>query len=235
MSPSPRTQSFTVKPADEERDPTGRSDPVISPIHAQLAERLRQHYSEVAPIEIGPRLAAVLNRLSAALDAAEVGRQVPHAFKDDLIALAPRLRRYALTLTFDGVEADDLVQFTLLKAWEHRQRFQPGTSLVAWLFTILRNGFINGRRKRRLEVPDPDGVHATALSEPAAQEHSMGLTEVRAAIDRLEPAYREALILVAVDGLPYEAAASVIGCPAGTVKSRVTRARDRLLQELGER
>ncbi|MCX4198626.1 sigma-70 family RNA polymerase sigma factor [Methylobacterium organophilum] len=106
---------------------------------------------------------------------------------------------------------------------------------MAWLFTILRNGFINGRRKRRLEVPDPDGVHATALSEPAAQEHSMGLTEVRAAIDRLEPAYREALILVAVDGLPYEAAASVIGCPAGTVKSRVSRARDRLLQELGER
>ncbi|WCS25207.1 sigma-70 family RNA polymerase sigma factor [Methylobacterium sp. NMS14P] len=224
-----------MKPADEERDPTGTSDPAISRVHAQIGERLRKYYSEVAPIEIGSRLADVLDRLSAALDAAEAGQQVPGAFKDDLIALVPRLRRYALSLTFDGVEADDLVQFTLLKAWEHRQRFQPGTRLVAWLFTILRNGFINGRRKRRLEIPDPDGVHATALSEPAAQEHSMGLKEIEAAIDRLEPAYREALILVAVDGLPYEVAASVIGCPAGTVKSRVSRARDRLLHELGER
>ncbi|WP_331313147.1 sigma-70 family RNA polymerase sigma factor [Methylobacterium mesophilicum] len=235
MSPTHRAQSFTVEPSDEECDRTRASDPVISHVHAQLGLRLRQYYSEVAPIEIGSRLSAVLDRLSAALDAAESGRQVPYAFKDDLIALVPRLRRYALSLTFDGVEADDLVQFTLLKAWEHRQRFQPGTSLAAWLFTILRNGFINGRRKRRLEVPDPDGVHATARSEPAAQEHSMGLKEVQAAIDRLEPAYREALILVAVDGLPYEAAASVIGCPAGTVKSRVSRARDRLLNELGER
>ncbi|UIN34106.1 MULTISPECIES: sigma-70 family RNA polymerase sigma factor [Methylobacterium] len=235
LSPPHRAQSFTVKPAVEERDPAGASDPVISYIQAQLGHRLRQYYSEVAPIEMSSRLAGVLGRLSAALDAAESERQVPGAFKDDLIALVPRLRRYALSLTFDGVEADDLVQFTLLKAWEHRQRFQPGTSLVAWLFTILRNGFINGRRKRRFEVPDPDGAHAVTLFEPAAQEHSMGLKEVRAAIDRLDPAYREALILVAVDGLAYEAAASVIGCPPGTVKSRVSRARDRLLHELGER
>lgn len=91
---------------------------------------------------------------------ADTRRALPNAFKDDLIGLVPRLRRYALSLTVDGNEADDLVQFTLLKAWEHRGRFEPGTSLVAWLFTILRNGFINGRRKRSREVPDPDGVHA---------------------------------------------------------------------------
>jgi RNA polymerase sigma-70 factor (ECF subfamily) len=223
-----------VQPANEKRDPADASDPVISYVHAQLGHRLRQYYSEVVAVDVGSRLAAVLDRLSAALDAAEAGGQVPDAFKDDLIALVPRLRRYALSLTFDGAEADDLVQFTLLKAWEHRERYEPGTRLVAWLFTILRNGFINGRRKRRLEIADPDGLHAATVSEPAAQDHALGLKEVQAAIDRLEPAYREALLLVAIDGLPYEAAAAVIGCPAGTVKSRVSRARDRLLRDLGE-
>ncbi|WP_267422844.1 sigma-70 family RNA polymerase sigma factor [Methylobacterium sp. GC_Met_2] len=168
-----------------------------------------------------------------ALDTADLRRQVPNAFKDDLIGLVPRLRRYALSLTFDGNEADDLVQLTLLKAWEHRGRFEPGTSLVAWLFTILRNGFINGRRKRSREVPDPDGAHAANLSEPPRQDHTLRLRDLQAAIGRLEPAHREALMLVAVDGLPYEAAASVIGCPSGTVKSRVSRARERLTRELG--
>jgi RNA polymerase sigma-70 factor, ECF subfamily len=201
-------------------------------VHAELGQRLRQYYPEVAEIDSHSPLGAVLQRLSLALDAADASRQLPSAFKDDLITLVPRLRRYALSLTFDGNEADDLVQFTLLKAWEHRSRFQPGTSLVAWLFTILRNSFINGRRKRSRELPDPDGAHAALLSEPARQDHALQLRDLQAAISRLDPAHREALMLVAVDGLPYEAAATVMGCPAGTVKSRVSRARDRLLQEL---
>jgi RNA polymerase sigma-70 factor, ECF subfamily len=227
-----------VQPADKQRDPADASGSVISQIHDQLGHRLRIYYSEVVAVEAGSRLAAVMARLSAVLDAAPdpagAGRTVPSTFKDELIALVPRLRRYALSLTFDAAEADDLVQFTLLKAWEHRDRFQPGTSLVAWLFTIQRNGFINGRRKHRLEVRDPDGIHAAALSEQAGQDHSLGLRELQAAIDRLEPAHREALMLVAVDGLPYEAAAAVIGCPPGTVKSRVSRARSRLTRDLSD-
>ncbi|WP_331293310.1 MULTISPECIES: sigma factor [Methylobacterium] len=211
-SPAHRPERFTVKPADEVRDPAGAPESVISHVHAQLGHRLRQYYSEVEPIEIGSRLVGALDRLVAALDATEVGHRILGAFKDDLIAPVPRLRRYALSPTFDGLAADDLVQLTLLEAWEHRQRFQPGTGLVAWLFTILRNGFINGRRKRRLEVSDLDGLHAATLSEPTAQEHGMGLKEVQAAIDCLEPAYCEALILLAVDGLPRQAAAaSAIG------------------------
>ena len=86
------------------------------------------------------------------------------ALGERLLVWLPRLRRYAMSLAYDSSEADDLVQLTLLKAWEHRERFQAGTSLVAWLFTILRNGFINGRRKRRYEVPDPNGLHAAASS-----------------------------------------------------------------------
>jgi RNA polymerase sigma-70 factor, ECF subfamily len=221
-----------VQPADELQDPAATAGSNLSHVHANLGERLRQYYPEVASIDPDSPLGAVMQRLSKALDVADANRAVPHAFKDDLISLVPRLRRYALSLTFDGNEADDLVQFTLLKAWEHRAHFQPGTSLVAWLFTILRNTFINGRRKRSREVADPDGLYASTLSEPARQDHTLNLRDLQAAIDRLEPAHREALMLVAVDGLPYEAAATVIGCPTGTVKSRVSRARDRLVQEL---
>jgi RNA polymerase sigma-70 factor (ECF subfamily) len=223
-----------VQPADKQREPADASGSIISQVHAQLGDQLRQYYSEVAEIDPGSRLGRVLGRLSAALDAAEAGRQVPGAFKDDLIDMVPRLRRYAMSLAHDSSEADDLVQLTLLKAWEHRERFQPGTSLVAWLFTILRNGFINGRRKRRYEVPDPNGLHAAAMTEPAGQDHALHLQEVQAALDRLEPPHREALMLIAVEGLPYEAAAAVLGCPPGTVKSRVSRARDRLIRVLGE-
>ena len=223
-----------MQPADEQREPADASGSVISQLPAQLGDRLRQYYSEVVEIEPGSRLGGVLERLSAALDAAESDRQVPGAFKDDLIGMVPRLRRYAMSLAYDSSEADDLVQLTLLKAWEHRERFQAGTSLVAWLFTILRNGFINGRRKRRYEVPDPNGLHAAALTEPAGQDHALRLQEVQAALDGLEPPHREALMLVAIEGLPYEAAAAVLGCPPGTVKSRVSRARDRLTRALGE-
>ena len=222
-----------MQPADELRDAADDAGRRRTFFPGDLGDRLREYYPEVAAVDPGSSLGAVLGRLSVALDLADTRRALPTAFKDELIGLVPRLRRYALSLTFDGNEADDLVQFTLLKAWEHRGRFEPGTSLVAWLFTILRNGFINGRRKRSREVPDPDGVHAAHLSEPPGQDHTLRLRDLQAAIGRLEPAHREALMLVAVDGLPYEAAASVIGCPSGTVKSRVSRARDRLIQELG--
>lgn len=223
-----------MNPADEQREPADASGSVISHVHAQRGERPPKYYSEVVEIDPGSRLGGVLARLSAALDAAEAERQVPGTFKHDLIDMVPRLRRYALSLAFDSSEADDLVQFTLLKAWEHRARFQTGTSLVAWLFTILRNGFINGRRKLRYEVPDPTGLHASALTEPAGQDHRMHLQAVQAALDRLEPPHREALLLVAVEGLAYGDAAAVLGCPPGTVKSRVSRARDRLTRVLGE-
>ncbi len=221
-----------VQPASEQREPVSDAGSVNAHLQGQLGDRLRQYYPEV--VEIDPRspLGAVLGHLSAILGGAEIDRHVPGAFRDDLIGLVPRLRRYALSLTFDANEADDLVQFTLLKAWEHRGRFRAGTSLVAWLFTILRNGFINGRRKHRRDVPNPDRVHPAALAEPAGQGHALGLRPLQVAIDRLEPAHREALVLVAVEGLPYDAAAAVIGCPADIVKSRVSRARDRLTQDL---
>ncbi|TNC09929.1 sigma-70 family RNA polymerase sigma factor [Methylobacterium terricola] len=201
-------------------------------MRSHLGGLLRDSYPEIAALDPASRLGEVLARLTLALDAAQAGGDVSAGFKADLIGAVPRLRRYAQSLTRHGPDADDLVQQTLLKAWEHRRQFVPGTSLPAWLFAILRNGFFNGRRKHRLEVPDPDGTHAAGLANAAEQEHKASLRDLQAALDRLDSAHREALVLVAVEGMTYEAAAGVIGCPAGTVKSRVSRARDRLALDL---
>lgn len=224
--------SSAVRADDEPAEPVAAPDDAIALLPSHLGGLLRNYYPEAVAVEPGSRLGDVLARLTAALDAAQAGREVPAEFKAGLLGAVPRLRRYAQSLTGHGAEADDLVQHTLLKAWEHRRQFAPGTSLSAWLFAILRNGFFNGRRKHRLEVPDPDGVHAAGLSSAAEQEHRADLRDLQDALDRLEPVQREALVLVAVEGLSYDAAAAVIGCPPGTVKSRVSRARDRLAEDL---
>jgi len=189
-------------------------------------------YPEVARVDEASPLGLVLRRLARALDAAETHPE--RGFTTDLVGVVPDLRRYALSLTRDATESEDLVQFTLLKGWEHRASYRPGTSLKAWLFTILRNGHLNVRMKYRREVPDPEGSHAAGLASLADQEHRLAVHDVQEALARLEPAQREALLLVAVEDLTYEAAAARIGCPPGTVKSRVSRARERLAVELGE-
>lgn len=217
----------------EDHDPVSASGDVLTFVNAQLGQRLREYYPQVVEIAPDSRLGRVLARLTEALRVPGAGG-IPAAFKDDLVGMVPRLRRYAMSLTHDAVEADDLVQHTLLKAWESRHRFEMGSNLVAWLFTILRNGHINGRRKYWREVADPDGAHAGTLAEPAAQEHTIDLHDLQQALERLDAAHREALTLIAVEGLTYEAAAAIIGCPPGTVKSRVSRARDRLSHELGQ-
>jgi RNA polymerase sigma-70 factor (ECF subfamily) len=108
-----------------------------------------------------------------------------------------------------------------------------GTNLKAWLCTILRNQFYTEIRKRRREVEDADGAMAAEMIAPAAQEHGSDLQTVWQYIDRLPPLQREALLLVGAQGLTYEAAAEVMGCEVGTVKSRVSRARALLAEKLG--
>lgn len=145
-------------------------------------------------------------------------------FSGGLIAALPALRAFAMSLAQSG-QADDLVQETLLKAWQNQGRFVPGTNLNAWLFTILRNQFYTQYRKRRREVEDRDGDAAGQLITLPNQEHRATLSKVAAALQKLPPNQREALILVGAQGLTYEAAAEVMGCQTGTVKSRVSRSR----------
>jgi RNA polymerase sigma-70 factor (ECF subfamily) len=150
-------------------------------------------------------------------------------WREDLLAQTPALRAFAWSLSHDAAEADDLVQDTLVRAWSHRDRFTQGTNLRAWLFTILRNTFYTALSRRRREVRDEDGQEAARLVSPADQEWSVSLNDLRTALNRLPPTHREALVLVGGAGMTYQEAADVCGCAIGTIKSRVNRARARLM------
>lgn len=151
-------------------------------------------------------------------------------WRDAVVALIPTLRAFAWSLCHNASDADDLVQDTLIKAWTNRDKFADGTNLRAWLFTILRNTYYTSMVRRRREVRDEDGVHAAALTSPANQDWSVAMSALSEALKRLPPEHREALILVGGAGLTYEEAAEICGCALGTIKSRVNRARARLLK-----
>jgi RNA polymerase sigma-70 factor (ECF subfamily) len=125
-------------------------------------------------------------------------------------------------------KADDLVQETLVKAWDKHASFQPGTNLKAWLFTILRNEFYSQMRKRGREVQDSDGLMTARLAVHPAQQGQLDLEDFRTALEQLPEDQREAIILIGASGFSYEEAAEICGCAVGTIKSRVSRARARL-------
>jgi RNA polymerase sigma-70 factor (ECF subfamily) len=151
-------------------------------------------------------------------------------WREAVVALIPALRAFAWSLSHNSADADDLVQETLIKAWSHRDRFEPGTNLRAWLFTILRNTYYTAVVRRRREVRDEDGKYAATLSAGPTQDWSLAMRALQAALARLPDEHREALILVGAAGLTYEEAADICGCALGTIKSRVNRARARLLK-----
>ncbi len=161
----------------------------------------------------------------------EPGHTDGQSLKRDLIAAIPNLRAFAVSICGNPDRADDLVQETLVKAWGSLDSFAEGTNLTAWLFTILRNIYYSEFRKRRREAPDPDGAIASArLIAPESQNAHMDFLDFREALQKLPLDQREALILVAASGLSYEEAAEICGCAAGTMKSRVNRARNRLTE-----
>jgi RNA polymerase sigma-70 factor (ECF subfamily) len=148
--------------------------------------------------------------------------------KTELLAAVPRLRAFAMSLCGQSDQADDLVQETLVRAWAHLGSFEPGTNMAGWLYTILRNEFYSRFRKRRHEVADPDGMLAARLATGPTQDSHMQFLDFRAALFRLAPEQREALMLVGASGLSYEDAAAMCNCAVGTMKSRVNRARNKL-------
>lgn len=152
------------------------------------------------------------------------------SWRDEVVGLIPALRAFAWSLSHNGSDADDLVQDALIKAWSNREKFEPGTNLRAWLFTILRNTYYTNMIRRRREVPDEGGEYANGLKAPATQDWSMAMRSLQAALAQLPDEHREALILVGAAGLSYEEAAEICNCALGTIKSRVNRARTRLLK-----
>ncbi|HEV2900419.1 MAG TPA: sigma-70 family RNA polymerase sigma factor [Pseudaminobacter sp.] len=154
--------------------------------------------------------------------------------RSEFVALIPALRAFARTLSRDGSEADDLVQETLMKGIANINRFQPGTSLKAWLFTIMRNTFYTRIKRANREGP---GLLDCASSRPAiaaSQEWRLRSQEMARAIDALPDDQRQVIVLIGVLGTSYDDAASICGCAIGTIKSRLSRARNRLLETLGE-
>lgn len=148
--------------------------------------------------------------------------------REALLAAVPGLRAFAISLSGQVDRADDLVQDTLLRALSNLHRFEPGTNLNAWLFTILRNLFHSEYRKRRREVEDPDGSFAGRLKVQPEQGVHLDFEDFRAALAQLPSDQREALLLVGASGFSYEEAAHICDCAVGTIKSRVNRARIRL-------
>ncbi len=150
-----------------------------------------------------------------------------------LLGSIPALRAFAFSLTHDPDRSDDLVQDTLMRAWAKADSFTPGTNLTAWLFTILRNLFYSEQRKRKREVEDADGAFAARLASLPEQEVRVEMESFRLALEHLPAPQREALILIGAHGFSYDEAANVCGVAVGTVKSRVNRARTRLVELLG--
>jgi RNA polymerase sigma-70 factor (ECF subfamily) len=148
--------------------------------------------------------------------------------REAMLAAVPSLRAFAISLSGNVDRADDLVQETLLRAMANIDSFQPGTNMSAWLFTILRNLFRSEYRKRRREVEDADGSYADTLKSQPEQHGRVEFEEFRAALAKLPPDQREALLLVGASGFSYEEAAAICECAVGTIKSRVNRARTRL-------
>ncbi len=214
--------------------PAPSVSPVLSPaIQLHLGHRLAEAYERCTldPIEEDTRLQELIERLEKAL-APRSGKDEA-AFRAAFLEMMPRLQKFAMSLARDPAVADDLVQDTLLRGWRSRARFEAGTNLGAWLFTIMRNAFYSRHRKNSRELSDTDGTHAERLATVPEQGGHLDLKDLQTAMQTLPQVMREALILVAIENLSYDEAAQVMRCRIGTVKSRVWRAREQLARTLG--
>jgi RNA polymerase sigma-70 factor (ECF subfamily) len=156
-------------------------------------------------------------------------------FHGQVITILPKLRVQALALTRNRAAAEDLVQDAVCNALSAQDSFIPGTNFAAWMHRILRNRFISNLRKRR-DTTDIDDVPASVFASDAPHEDCLALKELAKAMNRLPPDQREALVMVVIHGMSYEALAEATGCAVGTAKSRVFRARRQLeAWLLGER
>ncbi len=155
-------------------------------------------------------------------------------FSEQLIAVLPRLRRFARGLTGSMVEADDLVQAACERALSRRQQFQEGTRFDSWMFRIVQTIWIDQIRARTVRKEEAEGAEGRLGSDEAVRrvEARLALGEVRRAVDRLPPDQRAALLLVTVEGLSYREAAEVAQVPVGTIMSRLARARMALQVQL---
>ena len=155
-------------------------------------------------------------------------RKVTDSFQEQMIAFLPRLSGFALSLTGNADQRDDLVQETCARALAHRDQWQPGTRLDSWMFRIAQNLWFDRKRaaKIRGEPMDIEAIENLAGSDGRrVMQSRLALTEVLRGLEQLSPEHRVLIALVCVDGLTYQEAADVLELPVGTVMSRLARAR----------
>lgn len=153
--------------------------------------------------------------------------EATRAFREGIVEMIPILRAFARSLCGHRDLADDLAQETLAKAWQAREKFQPGTNLKAWLFVILRNEFYSNHRRSKTAADYTAAYSHTGEGVEAEQHARLDLTDLMRAFRQLPPEQKEALILTASE-FSYDEAANICGCAVGTIKSRVSRARKQL-------
>jgi len=157
------------------------------------------------------------------------------AFLTGLTALLPRLRRFAAGLARNPVDADDLCQAAVERALVSRQQWQEGTRLDSWMYRIMRNIWIDTARARnRRDKTFAEEEAGERVGSMGGQEAQVELTMVDRALQTLPDEQREAVLLVLVEGYKYAEAAEIIGCPIGTLTSRLLRGREALMVKLGE-
>jgi RNA polymerase sigma-70 factor (ECF subfamily) len=159
---------------------------------------------------------------------------VSASFNDQLVAVLPRLRRFARGLTGSAVDADDLVQAACERALARTHQFQAGTRFDSWMFRIVQTVWIDQLRSRDTRRTENEDAAVNMGSDESVRrvEARMALREVQAAVDTLPSDQRVALLLVTVEGLSYKEAADVAEVPVGTIMSRLARARLALLAKL---
>lgn len=231
-------------PTHPDEAPSGRRSAAGAPagppllpafLRDHLGHQLRSLYASSTERTTPARFLKLIEQIERALGVtATPGTVDPDAFREELLALLPDLRGFARSIVRDPCQADDLVQETLLRAWQNQHRYRPGSNFKAWAFTILRNQFYTERRRTKREVEDVDGAAAGRLVALSDQVDRVALQELWARIRKLPVAQQEALILVAAQGMTYEEAAAVLNCQVGTVKSRVSRAREVLVGAMGQ-
>ncbi len=158
-------------------------------------------------------------------------------FREELVALLPRLRRFALTLTGDLDQADDLVQLGCEKALRAREQWQEGTRLDSWLYRIIQNLHIDnlrsqGRRSEHLHEDNVEDLVDSASKDRPERENMLSVLSTL--IHQLPEEQRVVMLLVAVEEHSYREAAEVLQIPVGTVMSRLARARTRIMAMLDE-
>ena len=152
-----------------------------------------------------------------------------------MLALLPRLRRFAAGLARHPADGDDLCQATVIRALERRAQWQLGTRLDSWMMTMMRNIWIDEQRARtrRAETFAPEEA-GLGVGSGGGQEEAVELGVIDRALRTLPDEQREAVLLVMVEGYSYKEAAEIVGCPVGTLNSRLVRGRDALLSRLGD-